>query len=103
MTSNHWLTLNLVGHRSNRDAIGAEIRLTTSKGVQLETVSTAGGYLSSNDKRAHFGLGSDTAAKEIEIHWPSGIVQKLEDVKGDRVLKVDEPVPGAAVVVHTGH
>jgi hypothetical protein len=100
VTTNHWLTLNLVGHRSNRDAIGAEIRLTTSKGVQLETVSTAGSYLSSNDKRAHFGLGSDTSAKEIEIRWPSGIVQRLEDVKGDRVLKVDEPVPAAAPVAH---
>ncbi|HWZ53009.1 MAG TPA: CRTAC1 family protein [Granulicella sp.] len=98
VTANHWLTLNLVGHRSNRDAIGAEIKLTTSKGTQLVTVSTAGGYLSSNDKRAHFGLGGDSVAKEIEIHWPSGIVQKLEDVKGDQVLKVDEPVTAAAPV-----
>jgi hypothetical protein len=103
VTANHWLTLNLVGHRSNRDAIGAEIRLTTSKGVQWETVSTAGSYLSSNDKRAHFGLGGDSAAKEIEIHWPSGIVQRLEDVKGDRVLKVDEPVPAAVPAAHVGH
>jgi hypothetical protein len=109
VTTNHWLTLNLVGHRSNRDAIGAEIRLTTTKGVQWETVSTAGGYLSSNDKRAHFGLGSDSSAKEIEIHWPSGIVQTLEDVKGDRVLKIDEPSPAGAPVahaapaVHAGH
>ncbi|MEO6816879.1 MAG: ASPIC/UnbV domain-containing protein, partial [Edaphobacter sp.] len=42
-------------------------------------------------KRAHFGLGLDTVAKEVEIHWPSGIVQKLENVQGDRILKVDEP------------
>ena len=90
-TANHWLTLYLVGHKSNRDAIGAEIKVTTSKGVQLDTVSTAGGYLSSNDKRAYFGLGSDSEAKQVEIHWPSGIVQKLEHVKADQIMKVDEP------------
>ncbi|HEU5406824.1 MAG TPA: CRTAC1 family protein, partial [Nitrospira sp.] len=64
-TKNHWLTINLVGHRSNRDGIGAEIKVTTSQGSQYETVSTAGSYLSSNDKRAHFGLGTDTVAKEV--------------------------------------
>ncbi len=90
-TTNHWLLLALTGHKSNRDAIGAEIKVTTSKGTQWLTVSTAGSYLSSNDKRAHFGLGADTSAKEVEIHWPSGIIQKLADVKGDRVLKIDEP------------
>jgi hypothetical protein len=90
-TRNHWLAISLVGHRSNRDGIGAEIKLTTSKGAQYVTVSTAGSYLSSNDKRAHFGLGADVAAKEVEIHWPSGIVQKLEDVRGDQILKIEEP------------
>jgi hypothetical protein len=96
-TANHWLTLSLVGHRSNRDAIGAEIHVTTSAGTQMLTVSTAGSYLSSNDKRAHFGLGKDTAASKVEIHWPSGIVQTLTDVKGDRIVQVDEPAqPPAA-------
>ena len=90
-STNHWLTLNLIGHKSNRDAIGAEIRLTTSHDVQTATVSTAGSYLSSSDKRAHFGLGADPEAKSIEIRWPSGIVQRLDHVPGDRILKVDEP------------
>jgi hypothetical protein len=58
-----------------------------------EHVSTAGSYLSSNDKRAHFGLGSDAAAQSVEIHWPSGTVQTLKNVGGDRVLVVDEPAP----------
>jgi enediyne biosynthesis protein E4 len=62
----------------------------------METVSTAGSYLSSNDKRAHFGLGKDTAASKVEIRWPSGIVQTLTDVKGDRILQVDEPNQPAA-------
>ncbi len=91
-TKNHWLTLQLIGHRSNRDAIGAEIKLTTSAGAQYLTVSTTGSYLSSSDKRAHFGLGADDVAKSIEIHWPSGIVQKLQNITADQVLRIDEPV-----------
>jgi enediyne biosynthesis protein E4 len=94
-TGNHWLILNLVGHKSNRDGIGAEIKITTSKGAQYTTVTTAGSYLSSNDKRAHFGLGADKAARRVEIRWPSGIIQKLDNVPADQILKIDEPVPGA--------
>ncbi|HTW45907.1 MAG TPA: CRTAC1 family protein [Acidobacteriaceae bacterium] len=90
-TKNHWLELYLVGHKSNRDAIGAVIKLTTSKGSQWWTVSTAGSYLSSSDKRAHFGLGTATEAKTIEIQWPSGIHQVLHNVKADQILRVDEP------------
>ena len=95
-TKNHWLTLNLIGHTSNRDAVGAIIKLTTSKGSQWWTVSTTSSYLSANDKRAHFGLGADTEARSIEITWPSGIHQTLKDVKGDQILKVDEPPREAA-------
>ena len=94
-TQNHWLTLKLVGHKSNRDAIGAEVKLVTSKGAQYATVSTASSYLSASDKRVHLGLGSDAVAQQIEIHWPSGIVQRLEQVHGDQILQVDEPsAPG---------
>jgi enediyne biosynthesis protein E4 len=95
-TSNHWLTLNLVGHKSNRDAIGAEVKLQTAQGIQFATVSTAGSYLSSSDKRVHFGLGSEQTAQLIEIHWPSGIVQQLKNIKGDQILRIDELVEGAA-------
>jgi hypothetical protein len=96
-TTNHWLTLLLVGHKSNRDAIGAVIKVTTSHGSQYWTVSTTGSYLSSNDKRAHFGLGSDTAAQSIEIRWPSGIRQTLTNVSGDREVRVDEPASSGEV------
>jgi hypothetical protein len=96
VTGNHWLTLMLVGHRSNRDGIGALIKVNTSAGAQWVTVSTAGSYLSSSDKRAHFGLGADTVVKSIEIHWPSGIVQRLNDVRADQILKVDEPAASPA-------
>jgi len=91
-TTNHWLTLKLVGHKSNRDGIGAEVLLKTSAGMQLATVSTGGSYLSSSDKRVHFGLGADTRVATIEIRWPSGIQQTLHDVAADQILQVDEPV-----------
>jgi len=90
-TQSHWLMLKLVGHKSNRDAIGAEVKLITVKGMQFATVSTAGSYLSSKDKRVHFGLGTEIAAQSIEIRWPSGIVQTLNNVRGDQILQVDEP------------
>jgi len=90
-TQHHWLTLKLVGHKSNRDAIGAEIKLVTAKGPQFATVTTAGSYLSSSDKRVHFGLGNETLALSLEIRWPSGIIQTLQQVRGDQVLQVDEP------------
>ena len=90
-SQNHWLLLKLVGHKSNRDAIGAEVKLVTAKGPQFATVSTAGSYLSSSDKRVHFGLGSESVAQSIEIRWPSGILQTLKNVPGDQILTVDEP------------
>jgi enediyne biosynthesis protein E4 len=90
-TTNHWLILNLVGHTSNRDAVGAEIDVTTVAGTQSVIVSTAGSYLSSSDKRAHFGLGPETKAATIKIRWPSGIRQTLKNVTGDQILKIDEP------------
>src|SRR6266480_3538665 len=90
-TQNHWLTLKLVGRKSNRDAIGAEVKLVTSNGPQFATVTTAGSYLSAGEKRVHFGLGTATSAQRIEIHWPSGIFQTLEQVRGDQILQVEEP------------
>lgn len=90
-TLNHWLILELVGHKSNRDAIGAEVRLVAAKSSQIATVTTASSYLSSSDKRVHFGLGSANIAETIEIRWPSGIHQTLKNVRADQILLVDEP------------
>jgi enediyne biosynthesis protein E4 len=95
-TQNHWLTLELVGHQSNRDAIGAEVKVVTAKSSQWATVTTAGSYLSSSDKRLHFGLGRETVAAKIEIHWPSGIRQTLNDIGGDQILRVQEPAARAS-------
>jgi hypothetical protein len=90
------LTLALVGHRSNRDAIGAEVTLTTAHGKQMLTVSTSSGYLSANDKRVHFGLGEEDAVEAIDIRWPSGLRQHLNNIKADQLLRIDEPAASSA-------
>lgn len=90
-TGNHWLLLKLIGHQSNRDAIGAEVRVVTASGSQYSTVSTAGSYLSSSDKRVHFGLGSESIAQRIEVRWPSGIHQTIPNIHADQILQIDEP------------
>jgi len=94
--SNHWILLKLTGHKSNRDAVGAAVKIVTAEGTQYATVTTASSYLSSSDKRVHFGLGKATAVQTIEIHWPSGIVQILKDVASDKIVQIDEPTPPAA-------
>jgi enediyne biosynthesis protein E4 len=90
-TANHWITLHLTGHKSNRDGIGAVVKLTTAAGSQWVTATTSSGYLSASDPRVHFGMGASAVADSIEIRWPSGIVQTLAHVQGDRQIQVDEP------------
>jgi enediyne biosynthesis protein E4 len=84
---NHWIILKLVGTKSNRDGIGARVRI----GKQHNHMTTAMGYASSSHFGVHFGLGKTAKIEEIEIRWPSGIVQKLQNVVVDEVLKVEEP------------
>ena len=84
--SQHWLTLSLVGTRSNRDGIGARVVVNG----QTQNATTAGSYLSASDKRVHFGLGAATSAT-VEIFWPSGVHQFLKDVKVNQFLTVQEP------------
>ncbi|HYA64265.1 MAG TPA: CRTAC1 family protein [Candidatus Sulfotelmatobacter sp.] len=89
---NHWLTLQLEGRKSNRDGIGAEVKMISVSGAaQYATVNTTGSYLSASDRRVHFGLGGDASAKSIEIRWPSGIRQRLENVPANQILKIVEP------------
>jgi hypothetical protein len=91
LTENHWILLKLVGHQSNRDGIGAEVKATTASGTQSATVTTASSYLSSSDKRVHFGLGKDTVVQQIQVRWPSGVVQTLKDIRANQILQIDEP------------
>jgi hypothetical protein len=86
----HWLDIALEGTKSNRDGIGARIRVTTKSGDQYNHMTTSVGYASSSYGPVHFGLGADGTAASVVIQWPSGIVQTLKDVRGDRVLSVKE-------------
>ncbi len=91
-SGNHWLVLSLVGHKSARDAIGAKVKLTTASGrVLYNHVAISAGFMSSSDKRVHFGLGQESKIGSLEIRWPSGIVQALKNVAADQFLKIDEP------------
>jgi hypothetical protein len=87
----HWLDIALEGTRSNRDGIGARIKVVTRSGVQYNHMTTSAGYASSSDGPVHFGLGTDADADLIEIRWPSGTVQQLKNVEADRVTVVKEP------------
>jgi hypothetical protein len=88
---NHWILLHLEGTKSNRDGIGTKVKLTGESGrVQYNHATTSVGYLSSSDKRVHFGLGPDRRIREIELRWPSGKVQLVKDVAADQVLKIKE-------------
>jgi len=94
-TENYWILLNLVGHQSNRDGIGAEVKIVTASGAQSATVTTASSYLSSSDKRVHFGLGKNAVVQQIQVRWPSGILQTLKDIHANQLLRIDEPVAKA--------
>ncbi|MBI1792266.1 MAG: CRTAC1 family protein [Acidobacteria bacterium] len=88
----HWLLVDLIGSASNRDGIGARLRLVSASGAEQHAfASAAGSYLSSSDRRVHFGLGKSTTVKLLEVTWPSGRLQRLENFPADRILTVREP------------
>ena len=89
---NHWVELKLIGGpKSPRDAVGAAVYLTAGGIRQRRDVISGGSFASSNDPRAHFGLGNATSVDELEIHWPDGTVQKTKLLHGlDKVYFVEE-------------
>lgn len=88
---NNWITLNLIGQTSNRDGIGARIKLFAGGVVQTTQKISATGYLSQNDPRLHFGLLKNNNVDSIEIKWPSGKFQVLKKLKANQILTVKEP------------
>ena len=89
--SGHWLDIALRGTKSNRDGIGARIAVwIKTVGGQYNHMTSSVGYVSSSYGPVHFGLGADTVADRVEIHWPAGIAQTLQDIPADQVLKVTE-------------
>ncbi|MFN7996349.1 MAG: CRTAC1 family protein [Bryobacteraceae bacterium] len=89
---NHWLLIDATGRKSNRDAIGTKIKITTPSGRTLYNhVTVSVGFMSSSDRRVHFGLGAEKMAASIEVRWPRGAVQTLTNVAADQILKIEEP------------
>lgn len=88
--ANHRVLFRLVGRKSNRAAIGARITVTAGTLVQIDEVRGGGSYLSSNDQRLHFGLGSEPEMKQVAIEWPSGQTEKLANVPADKIYTIVE-------------
>lgn len=86
----HWLLVDLEGTRSNRDGLGAVVTVTAGGRKFTNHATTSVGYLSASDRRVHFGLGTAARAERVEIRWPGGGRQTLENVAADRVLKVKQ-------------
>ena len=94
--NHHWLEFKLQGTKSNRDGIGARIKVVTADGAQYNHMTTAAGYASSSSGPVHFGLGRNASADLVEIRWPSGIVQQMKNVAADRIVTVKEPAESTA-------
>jgi hypothetical protein len=91
-SSNNWLALKLEGSRSNRDGIGARIKIQPDVGrAQYNHVTTSVGLASSSERTVHFGLGRAKSAQTVEIDWPSGTRQVLHAVRANQILDVKEP------------
>ena len=87
----HWISIRLVGRKSNRDGIGAHVEVTAGGRRQSHERIAGSGYLSQDDPRLHFGLGAASKIERLSVAWPSGARQTLENVAVDRVLTITEP------------
>ena len=90
----NWLMVRTEGTTSNRDGIGARVRVTAGGVTQVRDIRSSSGYLSQSDPRAHFGVGKNQKVDRIEVRWPSGRISKLENVKVNQVVTVTEPGDG---------
>jgi enediyne biosynthesis protein E4 len=86
----HWLMFDTVGRESNRDGIGARVRVFAGGVWQMREVRSGSSYPSHSDMRLHFGLGDASSAERVEIRWPSGLVEQLRGVSGDRLVRLEE-------------
>ncbi len=93
---NHWLTIRLVGTRSNRDGFGTSVEIVAAGQHQYAQSGSESGYLSQGDPRPHFGLGQHTQVDTLILHWPSGTTQTLHNIHADQILTVTEPAGAAS-------
>jgi len=87
---NNWLMVKTVGTRSNRDGMGARVKVTAGGITQTDQVKCGGSYLSDSDRRLHFGLGKSKTVDLIEVRWPSGLVEQFRDIKANQLVVLTE-------------
>ena len=95
-SGNNWTKLRLVGVKSNRDGIGSRIKVTTADGSQIDEVRSGSSYYSNNDLRVNFGVGKNARIKQIEVRWPSGQIDVLNDLAVNQIITIKE---GSGLVV----
>jgi hypothetical protein len=95
--ANHWLEILLIGTKSNRDGIGAALKLKSEGFEHMQQAEGGASYMSASDPRIIFGLGKRTKVESLEIDWPSGQVDKLTNIPIDKIIAVKE---GAGIVPH---
>jgi hypothetical protein len=93
-SGHHWLNVKLVGTRSNRSAIGARVAVTTGALRQVREVMSGSSYISQNDLRQHFGLGTARKVDQLEVRWPSGLVERARNIDADQFIVMEEGKTG---------
>jgi hypothetical protein len=89
-STNHWIAIQTVGTKSNRDGIGARIRVKTAARVLVDEVRSGSSYISNSDMRVHFGLGKADKVDWVEIRWPSGLTERFAGLSADQILTLKE-------------
>jgi hypothetical protein len=99
-SGHHWITLKLTGTRSNRDAIGARVRCVSGGVAQWQEVRGGGSYLSQNDFRVHFGLGTTARVERVDVRWPNGLEETWENLPVDSFHTLKEGGGRAQASIH---
>jgi hypothetical protein len=86
----NWIVLSLIGTKSNRSAIGAQVKVRANGHLQMQEVRSGGGFISQSDFRLHFGLGTASKADVLEIRWPNGLYERFSNIEGNRIIKIRE-------------
>jgi len=89
-TPNHWVAFRMIGTKSNRDAIGARIRVKAGSRTLIDEVRSGSSFDSNNDMRVHFGLGTAARIDWVEVRWPTGLLEKFDNIKVDGVRTIQE-------------
>jgi hypothetical protein len=100
ISPNHWVELRTIGTKSNRDGIGAKITVQVGKRALVDEVRSGSSYISQNDLRVHFGLGTANQIDFVKVRWPSGLVERFNGISVDSIHTLTE---GKGVAVAPGH